>query len=205
MTKKELAATLELSNENVTSSANASLAIKQQLATKGVNVIQSVRSNTYLPPAECGNLVVSQNFDPDRTGDCIAAWLQYPPEAAYGAFAMPFDYHPEFAASLPAWDTTPGTAVDDRSRLDLNYATGMLRVRLNQIKASLTTYPIKEDRFFGQVQGTIEKAAGLVDTLLSQLRQGLITSFAQWQQLYRAAEGQVNLASKQGNFVPAGE
>ena len=201
-TKAEIAG--QISAENGTTSGSASLAYKRALTAKGVNIIATVRTNSYLPPNECGDLVVSQNFDPDKTGDCIKAWILFPPEAAYGAFAVPFEYHPDFSANLPVWDTVPGTTVDDNSNLDRNYASGLLRVRLNSIKNSLDPYQFKEDRFYATVQTTIEVATAAVNDLLDKLRRGVITSFAQWQSLYNLGLSKVNLASIQANFVPAG-
>lgn len=45
---------------------------------------KQVRTNTYLPPATCGELAVDEKFDADKTRECIKDWLGYPTEAAYG-------------------------------------------------------------------------------------------------------------------------
>jgi hypothetical protein len=201
-TKAEIA--LSLNAEAATTSASAALDYKRAMAAKNVNIVSSVRTNSYLPPLTCGDLVVSEEFDPDKTKACIQDWITYPPQAAYGAFAVPFEFHPTFQANLPPWEAAPDIPLSD-SQTNPNFkAAGILRLRLNAIMNSLDSYPFKEDRFYGTVQNTLETANSRVNDLLTALRLGTITSFMQWQQMYKLALGQTNVASEQANFVPPG-
>jgi len=202
ITKGQIA--VQLNAEKNMNSTSASLEYKQKMAQKNVNIKSSVRTNTYLPEKYCGDLVVSEEFNPDDTGNCIKEWLKYPPEAAYGVFTVPFEYHPIFQQNLPPWETEPDPSLSD-AQVDENFkASGLLRMRLNQIKSGLDFYPLKEDRFYATVQTTLETAEEKVNLLLTLLRQGQVTSFQQWQNLYKEALGPINLASKQANFVPRG-
>lgn len=162
-----------------------------------------MRTNSELPSI-CADLAISENFDPDKTKACVTAWNDLPPQAAYYALAVPFEFHPNFTQNLPEWDIVPLTNTDDISNLDRNKAAGLLRVRLNQIKASLSTYPLKEDAFYAKVQRTIEEATSDVNSLLDKLREGLITSFDQYNSMFKAAFGKVNKAALQADFVPSG-
>lgn len=216
-TKADIAATLSVSKPSNSSgnttdggnqpTTNASLAlqIKRSLATKGVNIVSSIRTNAKLPVDQCGELVVSVEFDADKARACIKEWLKedYPPEAAYSAYAMPFEYHPTFQSNLPAWDTTP---MEGLGATDEQYtrSTGLLRMRLNQIKAGLGSYPMKADQFYRTVQLTIEEGVTAVTSILDDLRTGAITSFDQWWKLYSDALAKVNLASSQAVYTPAG-
>jgi len=202
ITKSQIA--LQLNAEKNMNSTSASLEYKEQMAKKNVNIKSSVRTNAYLPEKYCGDLVVTEEFNPDDTRNCILEWLKYPPEAAYGVYTVPFEYHPIFQQNLPPWESAPDASLSD-AEVDENFrASGLLRMRLNQIKAGLGSYPLKEDRFYGIVSNTVETAEARVNELLTALRTSTITSTQQWQNLYKAAKGPVDLASKQANFVPKG-
>ncbi|KAI8466311.1 MAG: hypothetical protein J3K34DRAFT_65505 [Monoraphidium minutum] len=174
----------------------------------GVNVVPHAQTNTQIPYYSpfCTQMISFGTFTSAQSAaDCLLDWSSYSwPISPYGAFAMPFEYHPQYRANLPPWDTDTGSGLADATSDSRFAAAGLLRVRLNRIASTLNAYQFKEDNLYLQGQQAVEGALGKVQELLDGLRLRELQSTADWQRLYRQALGLINVASQRTIYRPRG-
>ena len=67
MNKKQISGHLEGKELGAVSNANIAGSLKDSMRSNNVEVTNSVRTNTFLPAAACGDLVVNENYNPNKT------------------------------------------------------------------------------------------------------------------------------------------
>mgnify|MGYP001811193762 CR=1 FL=1 len=90
---------VSISAQSMLYSGSASLSMEQEAKSNSVNVKKTARTNTQLPP-ECAGAAMGDDFDPDMTRTCMMEWMKYPATAAYGAYAVPYAFHPDYQDAL---------------------------------------------------------------------------------------------------------
>jgi len=113
VSKEEISAKLYSASDFLTG-AGGSAMINDDLKQASVNQRSYMRSNTYVPTDYCDSVSLGNYFDPSRVLGCIDAWLEtVVPTSAYSAYAVPFEFHPQFRAALPRWESEIETLLSD--------------------------------------------------------------------------------------------
>lgn len=118
-------------------------------AGKTVNIVKSVKTNTDLPVAECARVGVGDTWSSTDVQFCVAEWFRRPGRAVYGAYAVPYAFHPQYQQVMEQL-AGGGGAGRRRARVlladsmdalpvpDYKFKeTGLLLLRLNALQASL--------------------------------------------------------------------
>jgi hypothetical protein len=210
--KSDISATLRAKWAFIT--VEASGGFKESKYGKQVNIAKSVKTNTNLPFEECARAAVGDTWNADVAQICLRAWMDLPGYAAYNAYAIPYEFHPQFQEAMEqragrrrarrllqsAGASAPAPIPDYKFK-----ETGLLQMRLNAITNSLDKYQFKEDMFFYRAVKAVEVAQAQIDATLSLLRNQTTTSIEQWRPPYLKAAGLVELASERASNVPKGE